>query len=478
MPHNAAAPRVIPHRPADVEVEVPAGTAARAPSEPLTPERIAAAFAAAERRLSTAPPSVEYPIEALGPLAPVARAIADGAQVRPAMAGQSVLGAAALLVQHRHDVRALDGRRPLSLYFLTIGDSGDGKTAAERPALAPIRDWQRAQTDAYRAALAEHEAAPPKGRGDPPRAPYRIAKDATVEGIRQGFAAGIPTQGVYTSEAASLLCGYGMSADQRMKTASTLNGLWDDGELSVSRSITGRIQLYDRRLSVHWLIQPSAAQDTLHDASLSNLGFWPRFLAAWPDPPRPKVYRDWRPESDPAIGTYWRRATELLAEPIGDDCARLPAIESAPEARARAGRFFEAMEREARTAGARLEAVRPFALRATEQAYRIAGVLSAYAGRREIDDATMRGSIALALYSVDTWRGIFGDRDEARAHTQALALYRWLLTRPGAAASTTAILSAGPRCVRSRSARDTATAVLEGASLAVRDHDTWSAVHE
>jgi hypothetical protein len=268
-----------------------------------------------------------------------------------------------------------------------------------------------------------------------------------------------------------------MSADQRMKTASTLNGLWDDGELSVSRSMTGRIQLYDRRLSLHWLIQPSAAQDTLHDASLSNLGFWPRFLVAWPDPPRPKLYRDWRPESDPAIGTYWRRAAELLAEPIGDDCARLPAIESAPDARARAGKFFEMMEREARTTGARLEGIRPFALRATEQAYRIAGVLTAYADRRDIDDTTMRGAIALALYSLETWRGIFGDRDEARAHTQALALYRWLMTRPGAAASETAILRTGPKSLRSRSARDTATATLEAASLAVRDGDTWSAVY-
>jgi hypothetical protein len=151
MPHDAA-PRVIPHDPSDYEVEVPAGTTGRDPSAPLPPERIAAAIAAAERRLSASPPSVEYPTDALGPLAPVAAAIAKGGQVRPAMAGQSVLTAAALLVQHLRDVRALDGRRPLSLYGLTIGDSGDGKTAAERPALAPIRDWQRAQTDAYRRA--------------------------------------------------------------------------------------------------------------------------------------------------------------------------------------------------------------------------------------------------------------------------------------------------------------------------------------
>ncbi|EQD64148.1 hypothetical protein B2A_02146, partial [mine drainage metagenome] len=74
-----------------------------------------------------------YPVDALGPLADAARDLAAGAQVDSAMAGQSLLAGAALVLQSVANVSSLDGSiKPLSLYAMTIANSGDGKDSADR----------------------------------------------------------------------------------------------------------------------------------------------------------------------------------------------------------------------------------------------------------------------------------------------------------------------------------------------------------
>ena len=61
-------------------------------------------------------PAADYPVEALGPLAAVTKAIASKIQVPLALAGQSVLAAASLAAQAIADVVLPYGQtRPLSL---------------------------------------------------------------------------------------------------------------------------------------------------------------------------------------------------------------------------------------------------------------------------------------------------------------------------------------------------------------------------
>ncbi|HBS78120.1 MAG TPA: hypothetical protein DD989_05780, partial [Pseudomonas sp.] len=77
-----------------------------------------------------------YPLEALGDvLGGAAAAIVEAVQVPAALAAQSVLAAAAMAAQpHGNAVR--DGQPiPLSLFVLTVAESGDRKSAADRLAL-------------------------------------------------------------------------------------------------------------------------------------------------------------------------------------------------------------------------------------------------------------------------------------------------------------------------------------------------------
>lgn len=437
----------------------------------LEPLSLADALRRAERMLTPelAAPGSNYPMDALGPLADVASAITDGAQVAPSMAGQSVLAAAALLTQSAANVRSLDGSmKPLSLFAMTVAASGDGKDSADRVALGAVHRYQREAAQAYTEAQAQRERVEAtRKRGDEPPeplppAPYRIAADVTVEGVRRSFSEGVATQGVFSTEAGAILAGHAMSAEHRTKTAATLCGMWDRGHLSVVRGGAGRLERYGVRLSMHLLVQPAALGDVISDDGLSGIGFWPRYLLAWPAPLAPRVYRPWRDNESAAVTQYWQRCADLLAQPVQDDCDALPVIELDHQAQRGLAKFFERMEREGRRGD--LRDVRPFALRATEMACRTAGVLAAFDGRQTINAETAQAACRLVLHSLENWREALAGRADP-VPGWALTLYRWLTERPGGVPLRD-IPRIGPAPVRPAARRDAALDRLRAVGLA------------
>lgn len=465
----SAIPRFIPADAAlsriDAAIEAERDDGAR-----LEPLPLRDALARAERLLNPQERSGtdDYPIDALGPLAGAARALADGVQVAPAMAGQSVLSAAALLVQSVANVRSLDGAvKPLSMFALTVALSGDGKDSADRVALRSVHEFQRAAARLHGAQAAEHERAQAeRKRSDPmpeppPPAPYRIAADVTIEGLRRSFVEGVASQGAFSTEAGVILAGHAMSPEHRTKTAATLCGLWDRGHLSVVRGGAGRVERYGVRLSSHLLVQPAALGDALSDEGLSNIGFWPRFMLAWPAPLAPRVYRPWLPEESPPIRDYWHRCDELLGGPVPDDCDTLPQIQIGSDALEGLAQFFARMEREGRRGA--LRDVRPFALRATELVCRVAGVLTAFEGGSVIDRSRASAAGELVVHSLENWQqALNGKADPVPGW--ALTLYRWLAERPEGVALRD-IPRIGPAPIRPAARRDAAVERLRSLGL-------------
>lgn len=447
--------------------------AARVGDEPRTfDKRLAVALA---RAILTPdrPAGLDYPTDALGPLAPVCKAIAEHGQLRPAMAGQSLLGAASVLTQGLFNVETLGGIKPLSLYLLTLGDSGDGKSTAEDAALHAVWSWQREANRAYREAVEQHEAAKPKKgekKAPPPPAPHRLCMDATVEGLRRDLSGGAVSQGVFTSEAAAMLAGYGMSDEQRSKTAAVFCGLWDRGLLSVSRAVGGRTERHGCRLAMHWLVQPMAAGEALNDPTLAAQGYWPRFLLAWPEPSAPRSARMLRWNTVPAISQYWQRCSDLLAQPMEDDATDCPVIGIEPAAQRMIEAAFERFELQAKGQAGELRAIKAFALRASEHVCRVAGVLAAFGGRHIIGPAEARGALRLVIHSLDNWRAVIEQGAANPAAGHALALYTWLINQPryGAAARDISRL-ATPHVLRNRDTRDGALDLLQAHGLIDRE---------
>ena len=113
--------------------------------------------------LPLAPPILAarpYPVAALGPvLAGAARAISEKCQCPPAIAAESVLGAASLTAQRLADVGLPFGQtRPLSLFFVTVAGSSDRKTSADNEALIPVRTREKELRSEYEEKKNAHRA--------------------------------------------------------------------------------------------------------------------------------------------------------------------------------------------------------------------------------------------------------------------------------------------------------------------------------
>jgi hypothetical protein len=400
----------------------------------------------------------DYPLDALGPLAGAAREIAHGMQCSPALAGQSVLAAAALLAQGVANVRGLDGKaKPLSVYALSIAQSGDGKDSADGVAFHAIREWQRDATHAYRRIMAR------LGKDDvPPPEPYRVTRDITVEGLRRAYERGISSQGVFSTEAATMLVGHALSQENRLKTAAALCSLWDGAGFSVARAGSGRFERYGTRLSMHLMAQPAAVTQVLSDAALRHIGFWPRFLLAWPEPMQPRKYRPFHPETMPSIVAYWQRCNDLLRLPLQDDNDKLPLLELDEGAVAVLAPFLEECERRSRRGD--WQPIRPFGLRGSELAARIAGVQTVFAGSDLIDSESAERAIVLVRHSLSKWQAATEGGHADPVVEQALAMYRWLLDH-GKPIRLCDMLRLGPAALRSKSRRDAALDRLAEAGL-------------
>ena len=92
-----------------------------------------------------------FPFEALGTiLMPAALALQRVIQAPDAICAQSVLGAAALACQPFANV-FIDGREiPLSIFLITVAESGDRKSATDKIALKPIYAWQKMLSELFR----------------------------------------------------------------------------------------------------------------------------------------------------------------------------------------------------------------------------------------------------------------------------------------------------------------------------------------
>lgn len=376
-----------------------------------------------------------YPMDALGPLAAPARAIASKVQVPAAIAAQSVLAAASLAVQAHCDVQMPYGQtRPLSCFFVTVAGSGDRKTSADNEALWPVyrheknlREKHREEMETWRIAhaawTAEKKAAESRKAGglderrqmlreigpepERPLAPFIVTGDMTAEGLLKIWANAHAALGVFTAEGGTFTGGHGLSDENWLRTAASLSDAWDGKPLKRLRALDGVTILPGRRLALHVMVQPHAAGTFLADATLRDQGLLSRILVAAPDSiAGARLYRDVAPEDDATIRAYgaWmlsilERAPALAPGTRNEMDPRVLPLSEAAAARWRA--FFDHVERATGDASG-LRPIQDFASKAAEHAARLAGVLTAYSDldAREIGADAMECAIGLTNFYI------------------------------------------------------------------------------
>lgn len=459
-----------------------------------TKEAVAEAPAPLARDIPHATP---YPVEALGDLlAAAARGIHDKVQAPMAICGSGVLGAAALAVQGHADVVLPTGSaRPVSLFFLSILESGGRKSAADEEALWPIRKREAALRAAYDAEMesaanaitawetAREKITKDKKRGRDevkaaldalgprppvPLMPLLTMDEPTVEGMAKLMPTGLPSLGIFSAEGGAFINGHAMKDDARLRSAATLSGLWDGTPLRRVRAGDGAIILPGRRLSMHLMAQPEAAATLVNDPVLKDQGLLGRILPTAPDSASgTRLWREPPPSADAAIRRYGARLLLILE-------ARMPTAEGkrnelaprqlplAPAARRSWIAFADHIERQLGE-GSALAPIRPLANKLAEHAARIAAVLTLVQdiAAAEIGADAMEAGIELVQHHAAEALRLDAAGQVPEKQQTALRLLDWLKTTWGdELVSLPDITRLGPNAIRSRDAAKAAVATL------------------
>ena len=438
----------------------------------------------------------EYPTAALGKvLGDAAKAIQLDTQAPAGIIGPSVLGAASLAVQAFANVRNGGRSDPLSLWFVTVAESGDRKSSVDSLALAAHRAVERDGKDAYDADRSAHEielsvyeaeASKAKGSKDglkdaltklgpkpePPLSPWLLVTEPTLEGLHRLLITGRPSVGLFNSDAGEFLGGHAMSKDNKTKTAAGLSVLWDSGEFSRVRGGDGASKYYGRRVALHLMVQPFLADGLFSDVALVGQGFLPRCLVAWPRSTiGTRFYTDYDASKTQEMRRFWAvmdgflRQAPTLRDGTRNELEPRELVFS-PDAMAAWRDAYNTIEAEMASNPARVgeySEIGAWASKAAANVSRIAGVLALVENPTtgviecsHVDDAALlvgwhlRETLRIVRYASDP-----------PALRGAKALLRWLHETGRAHLYSSEALQLAPSCVRDRQAFMASAQILQ-----------------
>ena len=374
--------------------------------------------------LETASP---YPVEALPSIMREAiKASAHYAQAPLALAGQSILGAAVYLAQTRVNApsRTSNKGQPCSLFMLSLGNSGEGKSFTREIAFAPIDEAEKKRSDEYERELEEYKRGR-EGLSGKELRDYEavhqmptdnrtiIGSDASFSRVSSLLVEGTPALSWSTSEGGQMLEGHSMKADNFVAALGIMTQLWDSGyceRMRASSNMDASGRAYHRRFSLDLMAQEVSIRNVLNDDVMKGQGFLPRFLFTAPDSRvGTRVLVDGWHGGDPRIQTFWDRIKSILQTPmaLGDDNSsevHAPVLELTQAARVLWRSFWVVIEEQQdKKRFGRYSQIQPFASRAAQNALRLSAVLAHFEGKNHIDDAAMAAAIALAQHSLDEW---------------------------------------------------------------------------
>lgn len=399
----------------------------------------------------------DYPLEAL-PLVMqnAAYEIAVHLQVPEAMAAQCVIGAVnhiamtRINTRHPRDLSSEHGM-PVSLFLLTLGDSGDGKSQAHRLAEKIIREREYkevSKANEVRKGLKEKLAgAKEKDKKElreqiaAVEADRRIFSDITFEPLAGMFIRHMPAASWNTDEGGQLFGGHSLTSDRATSVLGGLTKAFDYGEFSRDRARSNEETsgvAYHRRLSINLLAQDVTVRKSLQDPLLRGQGFLPRFLFAAPESLAGRRYlnaedviqaRKRGRNAFIHLPAYWDKCRKLMGMPehIDPDTNEVcpPILELSDDAIRAWGANENTLEKEQAPTGT-YHRVKAFARRVSEISFRLAATFAFVEGEEEISADSMGKAIKIAMHSLDEWLR-YTDAVQPPQHIEdAYHVFSWL----------------------------------------------------
>lgn len=385
------------------------------------------------------------------------------------MVVSSALAALSLSCQAHLDVsRDAILHGPTGLFILSIADSGERKSQADKMFTAPIFAYQDAQAELAKPVIKEYEAALSaweaeregilssvraaakagkpvdklradlieleRDKPERPRVPKLIREDATPEGLAKKLQKEWPSAGVISNEAGIVFGAHGMNRESVMRNLALLNKLWDGGRYQSDRGDDERSRdVRGARLTMGLMIQESTLR-AFFDATKGlarGTGFLARFLPAWPDSTMGTRFYTPPAPGNPALAEFHRRITVLLNQPVpidDDGVLTPPVLPLTPEAKEAWIEFHDAIEKELAGGGEYYD-VKDVASKTADNAVRLAALFQVFehgiGGAVGLD--SFESASLIAAWHLHEARRFFGEIALPAELADAARLDRWLI---------------------------------------------------
>ncbi len=225
-----------------------------------------------------------------------------------------------------------------------------------------------------------------------------------------------------------------MNSDNRVKTIAGLSKFWDGDPINRTRAGDGVKTYYGRRLCAHLMVQPGIADKLLGDPKAQDQGFLARFLICQPTSTiGSRLVGDVSENTGAALDSYALRLGQLLRRelPLREGSSNeleLPVLELSQEAKLLLTYYANAIELK-QAPGCELSKSTAFASKSAEQATRLAGILSVYAGETIVSTERMTNGIALADWYLSEAVRLRDGAAISASIQKAEKLRGWLLER-------------------------------------------------
>ncbi|MGR3373051.1 DUF3987 domain-containing protein [Pseudooceanicola nanhaiensis] len=389
----------------------------------------------------------DFPIEALGAKGKTAaRALHNTTQAPKGLCGQAVLCAMSTTVSSWGQVEAIHGSSmPISLFLITIAQSGERKTAVDSQAQLGIKAFEKEIANA----LAERRKAAVDAGSNASEAlddevSDIVVSDPTYEGLLGVMARGPGFASLSNDDAAGFFGGHAMSRDQRQKTIAGLAQIWSGSDVKRPRAHGRDTAVSGVPLTMSLMFQPYLIGQVYGDREMVEQGILPRVLPCFPAStmgtrffrePDAAAKQEVRAFAEGIFETLseLRLMRELQAKPtdkFGPSCPVLPLSGAASGVLIA---FYNEIEAELGRGG-RFEKIRGFASRAIENATRISAVIALFddVHAAEVSGDAAKSACRLMWFYLDEFAHLLRLGKSEKDNSEAGQLGAWMASRYGA----------------------------------------------
>jgi putative DNA primase/helicase len=456
------------------------------------------------------PPSEPYPIHALPDCIRNAVEEVQGFTKAPfALVASCALASLSLAGQAHVNIKRDDKLiGPVSLFFLTIADSGERKSTCDGFFMQAIRDYEFEQAELAKPKVhrykMEYSIWKTKVEGlnakirklignvknenelhnlenllfelehqqpSSPQIPRYIYSDVTPESLKKNLATIWPSAGIISSEGGIVFGGHSMGKDSVMRNFATYNCGWDGKGIPTDRISSDSFNIEEVRLTMSIQVQKETLKEftSRYGELTRGIGFFARVLIAWPDSTQGTRFYTGSPEKWPSLEAFNRIISNILnfPSPVTQEGKLNPRIMCLDkEAKLSWIKFHDAIESKLAEGGAFYD-VRDVASKAADNAVRLACLfhLVDIGLDGEVSKISLDKASEIVLWHLKEAQRVFGKLAMSPELLNAKSLENYCInycsTQKTNSIPKSLLLQLGPNVLRKKETLDAAIVILE-----------------